>query len=1213
MLFIINTGVVWGEAIVVASFLEQVGVEALPVIFILIALISIPAMAIYTAFTDRTPNEKLLIAILLIGAGGIIAGRVLIGLELNQVAYPFLYLLMFVPLSDIYALHWATYVNGMYDTRSAKRVTPVLVSSARVAGIVAGLSMVFINQLFAPASVLLIWAGALGLAALLVWLLPRLLREERAITEPSMATTAHISYLDNIREGYQYVSRSSFLGWMALSTFLLFLLLTLLNYQTSQILLDQLKTTAAIANFTAVLTGVVNIFTLPILLFGLSRLIGRVGLANTNLIYPAGTLAISGSLVVAPNLATAALAYLDQHAFMLALRNPTDSLLYNAVPVRVKGRARAFISGLVAPIGSLVGGILLLLPLITSAWFLPALIGLAALIYVASAVIIRKEYNAALIKMLEEEDYSFLLAQRGAEFTALDPAALKTLQQKLAESDSPEFTIFMAELIARLGGSAAAPILEKAAKTAPEAGLRAALIDVLTVAELPSAAVRPVYIGFLADPDGRVRQAAIAGLEQLAETEDGYLLSLLLEMVADPDLEVRVRVLSVLARAGQFYDLPAAVEALDTLLAADKAHQRARAIYLLGKIGNERAVRRLFDYLADAADEVRLEAALAVESLAHDRLWPYSAELVEPVHALLRDPVERVRQAAVTILARLGAEPAHRAIITALTDPSLPLRQQAADALAQAGRSVIPLIHPLLDSPRPLLRKMATVILSRVDRREFGPLINSQITGSLLAIYQNQGILAALAGYGDYPSLAVLRSAVREKNDQILDDIFFLLAANHGTEAVKIVADSLRSESDYVRANAAEALETLTSPQTAQLIAPLFEPNLPVDELARLSQATWAMKPPQPGEVLRRMATDLEDPWWRAIMIFVLGEMGAALAPQEAAQGNHWFTKPEEKPVIPPVEPVTEEVKPETKRPRRRTAALLDALVTPETDPEEPPKPPSKEERRRRALSLWEELGTTDEQDSEKEQPARRRSLDILGALTDQGKTAAEPAQPPVTTPAIQPPLAMSEIENLLDDAFADRHIEVRLAARAAHRLIAGVQITEIVEEEISLLSTIEKIIFLKKVPFFESMTVEQLRILADVCEEQFFAEDTHIFKEGDPGGTLYMIISGRVGIEQEKRKDSFARLDTLETYAYFGETSLFDNSPRSASAIALQDTLTLRLRREPLIALARQNPNLSLELINVLSERLREANFRVAQLTRTRTRKLQKFYDAIE
>jgi CRP-like cAMP-binding protein len=54
-----------------------------------------------------------------------------------------------------------------------------------------------------------------------------------------------------------------------------------------------------------------------------------------------------------------------------------------------------------------------------------------------------------------------------------------------------------------------------------------------------------------------------------------------------------------------------------------------------------------------------------------------------------------------------------------------------------------------------------------------------------------------------------------------------------------------------------------------------------------------------------------------------------------------------------------------------------------------------------------------------------------------------------------------------------------------------------------------------------------------------------------------------------------------------------------------------LRLRREPLIALARQHPDLSLALINVLSQGLRDANDRIADLTRSKPKELHKLYDA--
>jgi CRP/FNR family transcriptional regulator, cyclic AMP receptor protein len=207
-------------------------------------------------------------------------------------------------------------------------------------------------------------------------------------------------------------------------------------------------------------------------------------------------------------------------------------------------------------------------------------------------------------------------------------------------------------------------------------------------------------------------------------------------------------------------------------------------------------------------------------------------------------------------------------------------------------------------------------------------------------------------------------------------------------------------------------------------------------------------------------------------------------------------------------------------------------------------------------------------------------------------------------------PTGDAEIAELLSLAQTDVDAGVRAEVRVAAAGTAKADGNRAWED--TMLSTIEKITFLKDVPFFLGMTVEQLRVLADVCEEEFFPAQTRLFCEGDPGGTLYIVINGRVCIEHEKRKDSFARLATVGAHSYLGETDFFDNDRRTNAAIAIQDTLTLRLCREPLIALARQYPDLSLELINVLSIRLREANERIAELLQTHPRELHRLFDQL-
>jgi hypothetical protein len=202
------------------------------------------------------------------------------------------------------------------------------------------------------------------------------------------------------------------------------------------------------------------------------------------------------------------------------------------------------------------------------------------------------------------------------------------------------------------------------------------------------------------------------------------------------------------------------------------------------------------------------------------------------------------------------------------------------------------------------------------------------------------------------------------------------------------------------------------------------------------------------------------------------------------------------------------------------------------------------------------------------------------------------------------------EFAELLRAAQADPNAGVCAEVSAAVARSARVD-GEGAQGEIPL-STVEKVIHLAEAPFFRGMTVEQLWVLADVCEEEFTPAGVRLFNEGDPGGVLYLVVSGSAGIEQQKRRGSYARLSTVEAGSCLGETDFFDDNPRTNSAVAIQDTRTLRLRREPLIALARQHPDLSLELINVLGVRLREANDRIADLTRTHPRELHKLFDQL-
>lgn len=165
-----------------------------------------------------------------------------------------------------------------------------------------------------------------------------------------------------------------------------------------------------------------------------------------------------------------------------------------------------------------------------------------------------------------------------------------------------------------------------------------------------------------------------------------------------------------------------------------------------------------------------------------------------------------------------------------------------------------------------------------------------------------------------------------------------------------------------------------------------------------------------------------------------------------------------------------------------------------------------------------------------------------------------------------------------------------------------------------TILSVIERIVFLKQVTFFQGMSIDQLKVLAGICEEELIPRGTTIFEEGEPGGVLYIVVNGHVAIDRKgERKGDIVRLATMKAYSSFGEMSLFNNYPRSASAITIEDTLVLKLKDKQLMTLMRQYPDMSLELIKALSMRMRETNEQLMRVTRTKSRQVQQLYEKLE
>jgi hypothetical protein len=104
----------------------------------------------------------------------------------------------------------------------------------------------------------------------------------------------------------------------------------------------------------------------------------------------------------------------------------------------------------------------------------------------------------------------------------------------------------------------------------------------------------------------------------------------------------------------------------------------------------------------------------------------------------------------------------------------------------------------------------------------------------------------------------------------------------------------------------------------------------------------------------------------------------------------------------------------------------------------------------------------------------------------------------------------------------------------------------------------------LKHIAVLQAIDSDALNRLAAVLEENNFDDGQTVFAEGDPGDCMHFIVHGHIRVEVRTGAAGSARktLTILEPGDYFGEMSLFDQKPRSASAIASGATRTLRLSK---------------------------------------------------
>lgn len=203
--------------------------------------------------------------------------------------------------------------------------------------------------------------------------------------------------------------------------------------------------------------------------------------------------------------------------------------------------------------------------------------------------------------------------------------------------------------------------------------------------------------------------------------------------------------------------------------------------------------------------------------------------------------------------------------------------------------------------------------------------------------------------------------------------------------------------------------------------------------------------------------------------------------------------------------------------------------------------------------------------------------------------------------------VSTEQVETILENARQNSLDAIREASRRIRKMLkdkvqlwqdeSALSRTVPVKREEHMLSTIERMLFLRNVSFFENLRLDQLRTLARICTERAFNSGETIIRKGEAGDSLFVVVEGQVKIIDESSGKQQV-LATLEAGDVMGEISLFDGGLRSADGIAQSECLMMEVRREALDDALADDPGIALDMLRVMAQRIRLSNQQLSRMS---------------
>jgi ATP/ADP translocase/HEAT repeat protein len=783
-------------------FLSRYDIAYLPYMYVWVAGVMAVLSYTYSHFADRFRRDRLVLVVTSILLAMTISARLMLSL-VGEWFYPVLYVFVEV-MGGLLLIQFWTFANDIFNTREAKRLFGLVGAGGVVATIGTGFAIGALARAIGTVNLLFISAGLLVGCLLVVETLRH--KFKRELQQATNAGQEAISLSADLSKVFS--SRHlKVIAWMVLLTFMV---VTIVDYQFKVVArYTFLNQEDSLSSFFGLFFACAGVFSFLIQFLATGRLLQKAGIIICLLLLPVLLAGGSILLLVMPSLLAATLLKGSDTVLRYSINDATTQVLYLPVPGRIRGRAKAFIEGILKPMAQGISGLII-------AWtasivgFHVGWLGIGSLVVLIAWTVLvlglKKEYVRSLLSTLRQRRLHF----GRTSLSISDSQAIEALQQTMADTDESNI-LHALEMIPYVQqhdwSSELGRLLDH-----ESANIRLQAIRLIERENCVSHMEQ--IMDRFSDPDERVRaEAVISYCTAMKEKSMGVVEPLL----KDESVQVRAAAVVGLIRYSGLEGIVVSAEVLKDLVSSSEIEQRKAGAWAIGKVGVKTFYRSLLPLLNDSESSIRVEAIHAAAHLksqelilplvycladsytvkaAVSALGAYGPVLITTLRTALDNPQEdpAIRQAIPKVLAKIGNQLCMDVLSNILDTDQTSLRSNALDAILQ-----LHLEHTELRRDKEMLR--------RALHRELKEAFQLRVISNELLSLNHELLLDTL----------------QHRFDKTIDRIFKLLRVLNPGKHLEAVYRNIFSPNTNIRANSIELLDNLLDSETRRCLLALLD------------------------------------------------------------------------------------------------------------------------------------------------------------------------------------------------------------------------------------------------------------------------------------------------------------------------------------------------------------------------------------------------------